>query len=299
VTLRQLRGLLAVAEAGTISAAARQLNLSPPAVSLQLRELEKAAGVALLERRAQRLQPTEAGREVLRTAARVERALLECNEVLDALGGGDSGRVAVGVLSTARYFAPQVLAAFTRRHPGVKLQLAVGNRETTLAALEGLELDLAITGRLPEQLDVRAQCIGEHPQIVIAAADHPLAPRRKIPLAALRGETFLLREAGSGTRSVADGVIAEAGIDAAAGIEFGSNETIKQAVMAGMGIAVISGHTVAAEIADGRLCALDVQGLPIIRQWFVVKHARKQLPPSAQALWQFIVGHCGDYLPRL
>lgn len=299
VSLRQLRGLMAVAECGTISAAAKQLNLSPPAVSLQLRELQKAAGIPLFDRNDKQLELTVGGREILEAAKRVERTLLECNEVLDALGGVDRGRVSVGVLSTARYFAPQVLAAFTRRYPEVKLQLMVGNRETTLAALNNLELDLAITGRLPGDLDVESECIGEHPQIIIAAPDHPLAGQTGIAANQLRGATFLLREPGSGTRLVADQVMQRAGICSDSGVEFGSNETIKQAVMAGMGIAVISGHTVAAEIRDQRLVALDVEGLPIIRQWYVVKHSKKHLLPSAQALWGFIVNHCGEYLPRL
>ncbi|MFQ5632288.1 MAG: LysR substrate-binding domain-containing protein, partial [bacterium] len=203
----------------------------------------------------------------------------------------------VGVVSTARYFAPTVLAAFSQLYPNVKLQLQVGNREATIYKLENLELDLAITGLPPSHFEVNSEIIGKHPQIIIAPPGHKFAGKSRISLPSLKGENFLLREPGSGTRSVADKLFANYNYLLESGMEFGSNETIKQAVMAGMGIAVISAHTVAAELAANRLISLNVKGLPINRKWFLVSHRKKRLLPSSQALWNFLASSGKNYLP--
>jgi LysR family transcriptional regulator for metE and metH len=202
------------------------------------------------------------------------------------------------VVSTARYFAPMVLAEFMRIYQDIKIQLQVGNRAAIMEKLENLELDFAITGLPPDHFEVKKEFISNHPQIIIAAPDHPLANRAKIPLGELKDETFLLREAGSGTRTVSDKLFARIKDLSRSGLEFGSNETIKQAVMAGMGIALISAHTVAAELKEKRLLALDVKGTPINRKWFVVKHANKRFLPSAQALWNFVARNGKHYLPK-
>lgn len=296
-TLRQLRGFIAIAENGTISAAARQLNLTPPAVSLQLRELEKAAGVPLFERVDQRFELTHAGHEVLGIAMRMERLLRECDQTLDALRGVDRGYISIGVVSTAKYFVPMVLAAFKQQHPKVKIQLRVGNRDSIVSSLENLELDFVISGRPPTNFAVESQCIGPHPQVIIAAPNHPLANQKKVKLQDLSTESFLLREAGSGTREMADQLLTDAGLDAQSALEFGSNETIKQAVMAGLGIALISSHTVAAELKDKRLVTLNIDGLPDDRFWFTVRNAKKRLLPSSQALWDLFVESGSNFIP--
>jgi LysR family transcriptional regulator for metE and metH len=225
--------------------------------------------------------------------------LAECAEAIEALRGMDGGRVAVGVISTAKYFAPRALAAFKRAHPRVEMRVLVGNRQETLTALEAFDLDLAIMGRPPEHFAVEQAVIGDHPHVVIAAADHPLAGQARLPLQALAGETFLLREAGSGTRLLVERLFAAEGLSPAAGMEIGSNETIKQAVMAGMGVALISAHIIAAEVADGRLAVLDVAGLPIVREWFVVKRREKRLLPAARALWDHLATSGGTFLPEV
>ena len=298
-TLRQLRGLVAIAENGTISAAARQLNLTPPAVSLQLRELEKASELPLFERIDQRFELTRAGREVLEIAKRMERLLRECDQTLDALRGVDSGYISIGVVSTAKYFVPTVLAAFKKEYPEVKIQLQVGNRGSILSALENLELDFVISGRPPTNFEVESQRIGPHPQVIIAAPDHPLAKKKEVILQELRNESFLLREPGSGTRGMADQLLTDAGLNPQSALEFGSNETIKQAVIAGLGIALISGHTVAAELQDKRLITLNIDGLPEDRNWFIVRHAKKRLLPSSRALWDLFVESGSKFLPRV
>lgn len=287
ITLKQLRALTAVVETGTVTGAATRLSVTPPAVTQQLRQLEDTVGVPLLERTPQGLRPTVAGAEVLATANRVELALLECGEALEALGGIDTGRVSVAVVSTAKYFVPMVLAEFLRIHPKVEIRLQIGNRETMIAALRNFESDFAVTGRPPEDLELESAVIGDHPHIIIAAPDHPLAARKGMDFASLAGETFLLREHGSGTRLLMKRLFSSAGLNPDLGMELGSNETIKQAVMANLGIALISAHTVAAELQDGRLASLDVSGLPVIRQWFVVRQKEKRLLPAPQTLWDF------------
>ncbi len=298
LTLKQIRGFAAVVNAGSVSSAARELHLTPPAVSLQLRDLEKAIGVPLLERGDSGLIPTLPGQRLFDLSQEIQGALLRFGESVTELKGIDHGVVSVGVVSTARYFAPMVLAEFMRIYQDIKIQLQVGNRATIMQKLENLELDFAITGLPPEHFEVKKEFISNHPQIIIAAPDHPLAKEARIPLGELKDETFLLREPGSGTRSVTDRLFARRKGLPKSGLEFGSNETIKQAVMAGMGIAVISAHTVAAELKERRLVALDVKGTPINRKWFVVKHANKRFLPSAQALWNFVARNGKHYLPK-
>jgi len=297
ITLKQMRGFTAAVNSGSASAAARELHLTPPAISLQLRDLENAIGLPLLERSESGLMTTLAGQELFELSSSIQNSLTRFGEVIDDLKGVDHGIVAVGVVSTARYFAPTVLAEFMKVYPEVKIQLLVGNRETTMAKLESMELDFAITGLPPDHFGVEKEFISKHPQIIIAAPDHRLAKKQKVPLSELEPETFLLREAGSGTRTVSDKLFASNKNLPGSALEFGSNETIKQAVMVGMGIALISAHTVTAELKEKRLVALDVKGLPINRKWFVVKHANKRFLPSALALWNFIASNGKHYLP--
>ena len=243
------------------------------------------------------MRPTEAGREALAALGRIEAALADCAAAVETLRGVEGGRVAVGVTSTAKYFAPFALAAFQRAHPGVEMRLSVGNRQQVVAALERFELDVAVMGYPPDHFPVERAVLGPHPHVIIAPPGHPLARRRSIPLGALAGETFLLRENGSGTRDLMRRLFG-AEIDGPR-MEIGSNETIKQAVMAGMGIALLSAHTIAAELRDGRLAVLDVAGLPALRQWFVVRRAEKRLLPAAQAMWDHLARHGAEFLPTL
>ncbi len=297
VTRRQLRAFVAVAESGSISQAAQILGVTPPAVSLQMRQLEAAAGLPLLDRGKGGMRPTDAGLIILRAAGAVEGSMAACAEELAAVAGVERGRVAVGVISTAKYFAPRALAMFSREHPGVDIRLVVGNRDVVVTALREFTIDFAVAGQPPEDMAMDRVAIGNNPHIIIGPPDHPLAEKHRIPLARFAGETFLLREEGSGTRAVMERLFSESGLSPHIGMEIGSDETIKQAVMAGLGVALISAHTVAAELEDGRLIAFDVPGLPIVRQWFVTRRTERQLLPAAQALWEFFERRSADYLP--
>ena len=298
ITMKQLRALSAVVSTGTVSGAAKILHVTPPAVSLQLKQFEELTGLKLLERNSDGLKPTPAGQEILDTSRRIESLLSGCSDGLDAIKGMTKGSVRVGVISTAKYFAPRALAAFKKEHSDIEMNLQVGNRKETVAALEAFEFDFAIMGRPPKQFEVERAMIGPHPHILIAPPDHPLANKRDIKPKGLDGEAFLLREEGSGTRALTEDLLERAGLPQASGMEMGSNETIKQAVMAGLGIALISAHTVSVELEENRLSWLDVEGFPIERSWQVIRRSQKILMPAAQALWDFMVSNGHSFLPE-
>lgn len=297
-SLRQLRAFGAVTSAKSISAAAELLSVTPPAVSQQLQLLEDAlGGMPLYERTATGMRPTEAGREVLTALERVEAALTDCAAAVDALRGMGGGRVSVGVISTAQYFVPAALAAFKRLYPSVELRIQVGNRAEMIAGLERFNLDVAMMGYPPEHFPVDRAIIGDHPHVIVAAPDHWLVTHEKIPLAVVARETVLLREPGSGTRALLLNLLPPGNAGAGTRIEAGGNEAIKHGVMAGMGIALVSAHIVAAEVADGRLAILDVEGLPVIRQWFAVRRSERRLLPAGDALWAFLCRSGHQFLP--
>jgi LysR family transcriptional regulator for metE and metH len=297
LTLRQLRILAAVAKTGSMAGAARQLNVTPPAISVQMQQLELMAGLPLIERLGDGTIPTSAGEILLKTAKRIEAILAECDQEITGLKGVKGGHVTVGVVSTAKYFAPKALSEFKLRHPNVELRLAIHNREDIIAALQELSLDLAIMGRPPEHLALQSTVLGDHPHIVIAAKSHPLAGQ-SIPLSGLKDETFFIRERGSGTRMLMESFFQDANFVPKIGMEIGSNETIKQAVIAGLGIAFISAHTVAVELSDGRLTALRAAGLPIVRKWFAVRMQEKAVMPAGEAMWKFLTMEGWAHLPE-
>jgi LysR family transcriptional regulator, low CO2-responsive transcriptional regulator len=299
ITIKQLRLLRAAARGGSLAAAAEESHVTASAVTMQMHQLEAVVGLPLIERQGRRFTLTAAGREVLAAAERIEAVLADCTAGLAALKTLAGGRVTVGVVSTAKYFAPQMLAAFARAHPGVDMELIIGNREDTIAAFQSGRFDVAIMGRPPEGVPVESTLIGDHPQVIIAPPDHPLAKKRSISPPEIGKQTILMREVGSGTRLLAEKFLAEHSIKPRIGMEIGSNETIKQAVMAGLGIAFISAHTIAAEIDDGRLAILDVVGLPDIRQWFVVRPAAKRMMPAARGLRDFLVAEGRHFLPSV
>jgi LysR family transcriptional regulator, low CO2-responsive transcriptional regulator len=298
ITLRQLRTFTEVARLLSYSAAARALHLTQPAVSMQVRQLEQAAGLPLLEQLGRRLHLTDAGRELLRYAARVSDLLREAEDAMKALQGVGGGELSIAVTSTAKYFAPSLLAEFRRRHPDVRLRLAVSNREAVVRALTENTVDLAVMGRPPRGLDTEAAAFARHPIGVIAAPDHRLVGRRRLPLEALADEAFVIRERGSGTRNAMEHVFAERAFKARETLEMSSNETIKQAVMAGMGIAFLSMHTIGLELRAGRLALLPVAGLPVMREWFVIHRKGKRLSPAAQAFKSFLLEQGAAFIAR-
>jgi molybdate transport repressor ModE-like protein len=298
LTIRQLRALAAVQAAGSITSAANQLHLTQPAVTLQLRNLQALAGLPLIQRTGGGMLLTDAGREVQRLSERIEAALLDCEQSLDMIAGRSSGRVSIGAVSTAKYFVPFAIAAFSQRFPKIDVTLRIGNREDIRDALRGYDLDIAVMGQPPADVEVEMRLLGQHPHIIVAGTGHRMTAKRKLAATDLADETFITREIGSGTRMLMEQFFQKTGLKAKIGMEMDSNETIKQAVIAGLGIAFISQHTVSHELRQRRLVALKVAGLPVMRQWHAIRRADKILLPPALAMLDFLGQEGSRYLPK-
>ena len=288
-SMRQLKVFEAAATLRSFSRAADALHMTQPGVSMHIKELETHAGIALFERVGRQLFVTEAGQELLLRAREVLRSLKDAEDAFDSLRGLRRGRINLAVVSTAKYFAPRLLASFREDFPELEIRLAVNNRDAVIELLGTNDVDLAIMGRTPGSLDIVAQAFAENPHILVGAANHPLAGRQRIPESALSGETFIVREPGSGTRVAMQEFFDRRQLKLNVGMEMASNETIKQAVMAGMGLSFISQHTVELELQTGRLVALDVRGMPLMRHWHVAHLAKKRLSPTAAAFKAFVL----------
>lgn len=302
ITLKQLRALTAVARHGSITAAAEALHLTAPAVHSQIKGLESAVAAVLLQRAADSAgsRLTAAGEALLVAAERVDVVLSQAAAQVRAIESGQVGHVALGVVSTAKYFAPGLVKTLRLLHPGVTLALKVGNRDSILHDMETGAIDLAITGRPPRDPPVEATPVGPHPHGVVAAPDHPLAGRAALSWADLRDETFIAREPGSGTRILMQRYLDRLGDGAAYRlVELGSNETIKQAVIAGLGIAFLSLHTTVAELRHGDLVTLAAPQTPVVRHWFLVRALSRDMTLAAGKIEASILRLNGGFLPTV
>ena len=301
ITLKQLRALLAVHEHGSITLAAEALNLTIPAVSMQIKLLSQNAGAKLLDRNSDgNTILTLQGQQVLTAIERVESALSHCFQNIESINKGKIGLVRLGVVSTGKFFAPSILALAKKQLPDVEIKLEIGNRQQVIAGLEDHSLDIVIMGRPPRQPLVDADALGEHPHVLIASPEHKLAQKTKIEADDILNETLILRERGSGTRILAERFLDQIGEGKLfESIEFNSNVTIKTAVIANLGIALISAHTVSDALADGKLVALDFPGLPIIRLWFLVHAIGVELSPVAQRVQRFVIENSQAFLPEI
>lgn len=300
ITLKQLRALAAVDARGSITAAADMLNLTVPAVSTQLKHLETNIGAELLVRaRDGKGSITRQGQQVLSTIKQIESALTNCINTIDSINSGKFGLVTLGVVSTGKYFAPSLVALAKKQLPDIRVNLVIGNRRHIISALEDQSIDLAIMGRPPRFPEVESVALGNHPHIMIAEPDHPLVTTRDISPKRLLAETFILREAGSGTRILMERFLDPHGEGLTYDrIEFNTNETIKQAVIAGLGIALISAHTVIDALAAGRIATIDMPGLPIVRQWYLVRPTNAPQTPVTEKVREFLVTLEGSFLPH-
>ncbi|MDX1594389.1 MAG: LysR family transcriptional regulator [Gammaproteobacteria bacterium] len=296
VTLRQLRVFEAVARHLSFTRAAEELFLTQPAVSMQVKQLEQHVELPLFEQVGKKVSLTEAGREMQFYSRAIMQLLDEADDVLDGLRGGEHGHLGLAVPSTANQMTMNLLAAFRRRNPAFTFSIDITNREGLLRRLELNECDLVIMGRPPEEVALEAVAFMENPLVVIAAPDHPLAERRRIDPASLRQETFVIREPGSGTRIAMERFFAEHGWhpDQGSGMEMTSNEAIKQAVEAGLGLGIVSLHTLDVELAAGRLKVLDVKSFPILRHWYIVQRKGKRLSAVASRFREFVIAEAGS-----
>lgn len=289
ITTRQSRIFEAVAETGSITRAAETLHLTQPAVSMQVRKLEEAAGLPLIEHQGRRIRLTAAGREMLYYCRRINRTLLEARRRFEQLRNLGCGHLHLAVASTVNYFATELIARFHRRHPGIQVRMDVTNREHLLQILEAGDRDLVLMGQPPDSGELEAVAFMDNPLVVIAAADHPLVGKRRITMKRLAREPFVLRESGSGTRMALERLLARKGIHLEVQMEMNSNEAIKQAVIAGLGLGIVSLHTVRMELETGRLQVLEVAGFPIRRKWYLVHRKDRCLSPAAEEFKRYLL----------
>lgn len=288
-TLRQLRAFCAAARHRSFAKAAEELHLTPPAITMQIKELESIVGLPLFDRGAKSVALTTTGEYLLVYVRRIMALLKDAEDAMARLRGAETGRITIGMVSTAKYFLPRLLARFRAEHRGVEMRLAVGNREQLVRQLQDNEVDLAVMGRPPRELETRAEPFAAHPHGVVAAPEHPLAQQHGILPAALSAEEFIVREPGSGTRAAMEHFFREQRVTPSVVMEMGSNETIKQAVIANMGLAFLSLHTCGLEISTGQLVVLDIAGLPLMRRWHIVNVRGKPLSPAAEALRYYVL----------
>ncbi len=287
-SLRQLRAFAAVARHHSFSRAAAELHLTPSAISLQIKELEQAVGLSLFGRSGRSAALTRAGQLLLVDVSRALLALKDADETLNRLRGAESGVVSIGIVSNANYFMPRLLARFHAAHPNVELRVSLGNRQQLMRQLAEREIDLGIMGEPPGDFETRFDLLAPQPFGILASPEHPLVAERPIQATALSDQTFLVREIGSGTRAAMDEFFASVDVLPRRVMELTSNETIKQSVIANMGLAFLSFHTAAVELQTGQLVALDIVGLPMIRRWNVVRLESLQ-NEAAESLRRFIV----------
>jgi len=288
-TLRQLKVFEAVARLTSFSRAAEELHLTQPAVSAQIRKLEDHTGVPLFEQLGKKIFLTPAGAELLHHSRLIVQQFEDAAAAMTQFKGVAGGKLNVAVISAGDYFFPRLLVEFAGRHEGVTLNLSVHNREDLLVQLADNLTDLAVMVRPPVGADTINEPFAPHPYVIVAASTHPLVGAKRVPLSRLVREPFVVREKGSDTwQSMAEGLgrhLAKLNI----AMEIKSTETIKQAVLAGMGISFLSAHTVSRELQAGSLAVLDVQGFPLMLNWYVVQRRNKRLPPVAQAFKQFLL----------
>ncbi len=289
ITLRQLQVFESVARHLSHSKAAAELYLTQPAVSMQIRQAEETIGLPLFEQVGKKLYLTEAGGELLRYSRGILQQLEEMEGVFGEMKGLARGRLSIAVVSSANYFMPQLLAKFFQQHPGIQVSLQVANRDAVVQQLDENRADLAIMGRPPEGTEMQAESFLQNPLVVIASPAHPLAHQPHIKPAQLAQETFLLREPGSGTRGVVERFFADYRILPPSTMEMDTNEAIKQSVQAGMGLGIISLHSIELELETKRLTVLDAEHFPIMRHWYLVHRKHKRLSGAAQAFKQFLL----------
>ena len=280
LTFRQLRLFLALADTGSVSAAARVMHVTQPTASMQLKEITQAVGMPVYEVIQRRVHLTEAGRELARTARAIAGEWEVLQQKFDAMRGLTRGRLKVALVSTAKYFVPRLLGTFCAQHPEIEISLEVLNRDGVVARLRDNLDDLYIMSTPPTDIELDDKILLPNPLVMIASPSHPLVKRRKLAIDKLAGERFILREKGSGTRMAVDRHFRKLKFHPSLRLELGSNEAIKQAVAGGLGIAVLSRHALEGK-AEKDVAVLDVQDFPIESRWHVVHPRGKQLSPIA------------------
>lgn len=288
-TLHQLKVFEATARHGSFTRAAEELYLTQPTVSIQVKQLTKAVGMPLFEQIGKKLYLTQAGEKLLTTCQEIFNGLEQFEMSVANLKGMKQGQLKLAVITTAKYFVPRLLGPFCKRYPGIDISLKVTNHQQLQKSMAENEDDLYIISQTPSQPDLEVYPFLENPLIVLAPTSHPLARKKNIPIEMLNNEPFIMREAGSGTRTAVEELFNKRDVKVKVRLELGSNEAIKQAIAGGLGISVLSQHTIISEGTTGEFAILDVQGFPIERHWYVASLAGKQMSVVAETFMQFLL----------
>ena len=288
-TLHQLAVFEATARHGSFTRAAEELLITQPTVSSQVKQLSKAVGLPLFEQIGKRLYLTEAGKELLSTTQDIFERLENFEMKIADLQGIKQGNLQLSAITTAKYFVPRLLGYFCKQYPEIDVSFNVTNHQQIARRMLENEDDLYILSQLPEDIDLCAEPFLDNPLVVVAQKDHPLAKKKNISIKNLNNEPFIMREPGSGTRSAVQQLFAKHKVSVRVKLELGSNEAIKQAIAGGLGISVLSKHTLVSEGLTGELTVLDVQHFPIKRRWYVAYLSGKQLSVIAQAFLNYLL----------
>ena len=291
-TLRQLQVFEAIVRLGSFTRAAEELFLTQPTVSMQIRKLTDAIGLPLFEHVGRNVEPTEAGLELYDACRSMFESLANLEMKVSDLKGLKRGRLRMGVVTTAKYLAPDILGGFSQLYPGIDLALKVTNRESIIERMHANEDDLYIMGQAPEgDIEVESHTFAPNPLVVMASRSHPLVGKKNIPLSEIAKEHFIIREPGSGIRDVTFRTFEAKKLRPNVRMELGSNEAIKHAIAAGLGLSVLSLHTLALEGTDGPVAVLDVEGFPILRHWYLVHPKGKELSLVARTFLEFAISN--------
>lgn len=288
-TLHQLKVFEAVARHNSFTRAAEELFLTQPTVSMQVKQLTKAVGMPLFDQIGKRLYLTQAGEELVKTCRQVFEQLEQFEMTVADLKGLKQGRLRIAVITTAKYFIPRLLGPFCQRYPGIDISLQVTNHEHIINRLNDNLDDLYVMSQLPESIEVSCKPILENPLVVVAPISHPLAQEKNISLERVGTEPFIMREPGSGTRKAVQTLFDERKIQLKVRLDLGSNEAIKQAIAGGLGISVLSAHTLTLDSPNSQLTVLDVEQFPIDRYWYAVYPTDKQLSIVARTFLEYLL----------
>ena len=288
-TLHQLKVFEAVARHNSFTRAAEELFLTQPTVSMQVKQLTKAVGMPLFDQVGKRLYLTQAGEELVKTCREVFEKLDQFEMTIADLKGLKQGRLRLAVITTAKYFVPRLLGPFCKRYPGIDVSLQVTNHEHILNRLNENLDDLYVMSQLPDSIEVTYKRILDNPLVVLAPANHPLAQEKNIPIERIAAEPFIMREPGSGTRKAVQSLFDEHKLSLKVQLDLGSNEAIKQAIAGGLGISILSLHTIALEGPSSQLTVLDAQHFPIERYWYAIYPNGKQLSIVARTFLDYLL----------
>jgi DNA-binding transcriptional LysR family regulator len=288
-TLHQLQIFEAIAQHGSFTRAAEELFLTQPTVSQQMKQLTKAIGVPLYEQIGKRIYLTDAGKAVLEVGRDISQRFNDLEMTLADIKGLKQGNLKLAAITTAKYFVPRILGTFRQRYPGINISLQIANRQQILDRLANNLDDLYFIGQPPDNLEINLRHFLDNPLVVIAPRNHPLAQEKLISLERLIEEPLIMRESGSGTRMAVESFFAENRLKMLVEMEIGSNEAIKQAIVGGLGLSILSRHSLALEGPQGPLVVLDVDGFPIQKHWYVIYSSNKKLSIVAQTFLDYLL----------